>query len=199
MMALKNLHLVRVFENQGMLVQLLLTCLVDITPFLLLLSYFLFIIFYMYILAGANLGEEKDYPDMNPNLKKFTQVVRNSLGDVSMPDYSRWCKDDESCNPVFVGIIWSIFMLNTLFVFKFNFGGGSIFMFNLILVLVILLNFLISIIGQSYEKVWTFREIYIYRNKIELNCEYYICMKFLGYDTPFTSLLIHTPIRKIGE
>jgi hypothetical protein len=135
----------------------------------------------MYILAGANIGDEKDYPDMNPNLKKFTQVVRNSLGDVSMPDYSRWCKDDESCNLVFVGIIWSIFM------------------FNLILVLVILLNFLISIIGQSYEKVWTFREIYIYRNKMELNCEYYSFMNFWGYDTPFTCLLIHTPIRKIGQ
>jgi hypothetical protein len=45
MIALKNLHLIRVFENQGMLVQLLLTCLADITPFLMLLCYFMFVIF----------------------------------------------------------------------------------------------------------------------------------------------------------
>ena len=173
--------MIRVFENQGMLVQLLFTCIADITPFLMLLSYFMFIIFQMYILAGANLGDETDYPDMNPNLAKFTQVFRNSLGDISMPVYKKWCETNKKCNPVFVGIIWSIFM------------------FNNILVLIILLNFLISIIGQSYEKVWTYREIYIYRNKMELNCEYYICMNCLGYDTPFTSLLIHTPIRKIGE
>lgn len=45
MIAAKNLHLIRVFENQGMLVQLLLTCLADITPFLMLLCYFMFVIF----------------------------------------------------------------------------------------------------------------------------------------------------------
>ena len=64
MMALKTLHLVRVFEGQGMLVQLLFTCLADIKPFLMLLVYFMFIINIMYILTGANLGEDTDYPGM---------------------------------------------------------------------------------------------------------------------------------------
>jgi hypothetical protein len=108
-----------------------------------------------------------------------------------MPDYTKWCKVAGSdankkkkvsgCNPVFVGIIWIIFMLNN------------------VLVLVILLNFLISIIGQSYEKVWTYKEIYIYRNKMDLNSEYYAMMNFFGWDETFTSLKIFTPIRKIGQ
>ena len=66
MMALKTLHLIRVFENQGMLVQLLLTCLSDITLFLMYLSYFMFIIFQMYILAGASLGERNSQAIMTP-------------------------------------------------------------------------------------------------------------------------------------
>ena len=119
----------------------------------------------MYILTGANLGEAKDYPDMNPNLAMFTQVFVNSIGEISMPDYSRWCQDKvnkKKCNPVFVGTIWGVFM------------------FHNILVVIILLNFLISIIGQSYEKVWTYKEIYIFMNKMELNCEYYSFMNFWG-------------------
>ncbi len=45
MIAAKNLHLIRVFENQGMLVQLLLTCLEDISPFLMIICYLMFVIF----------------------------------------------------------------------------------------------------------------------------------------------------------
>lgn len=130
LMAMKTLHLMRVFEKQGMLVLLLFTCLTDMTPFLIILCFFLYVIFSMYKVTGANLGDESDYPDMNPSLAIFTQVFRNSLGDIAMPGYKLWCRDQSSyCNPVFVGMIWSLFM------------------FHNILVLIMLLNFLISIIG----------------------------------------------------
>lgn len=91
MMAMKSLHLLRVFQGQGMLVQLLFTCIVDITPFLSLFTYFVFIIYLMYILTGANLGSEEDYPLMNQYLAMWTQVFRNSLGDIAMPVYQKWC------------------------------------------------------------------------------------------------------------
>ena len=55
--------------------------------FLILFSYFLFIIYTMYILSGAKLGDDKDYPFMDPRLVIFTQVFKNSLGDIAMPDY----------------------------------------------------------------------------------------------------------------
>jgi hypothetical protein len=72
MLAFKNLHLLRVYEGQGMLVQLLFTCFFDIRHFMFLLCYFLFTLFFMYVLSGANLGDEKDYPEMYSYLASFT-------------------------------------------------------------------------------------------------------------------------------
>lgn len=49
----------------------------------------------------------------------------------------------------------------------------SVWIFNSLLMVIILLNFLIAVISQSYERVVSLQNIYNYTHKAEINLEYY--------------------------
>jgi hypothetical protein len=48
-----------------------------------------------------------------------------------------------------------------------------IWLFNIILMVIILLNFLIAVISQTYERVVSQQVRFSYSNKAEMNLEYY--------------------------
>ena len=58
------------------------------------------------------------------------------------------------------------------------------------LVLVILLNFLIAIISQSYENVMTKLEIFKYKTRVDFNLECLQVQEFLGRLEDFNTLLV---------
>lgn len=49
--------------------------------------------------------------------------------------------------------------------------GWLLFIFNEFFILIVLLNFLIAIIGQSYDEVMSKEEIDRYQSRVELNIE----------------------------
>lgn len=88
--------------------------------------------------SGYPLG---DYPDLNEFVANLLQTWRNSLANVAVPDYSRWsenlrAEEKEEALGLYsytmIFLIWTIWYLNLLFI------------------LLVLTNFLISIVGNAY-------------------------------------------------
>ena len=69
------------------------------------------------------------------------------------------------CNYLLVGVIWFTFFLNVM------------------VILIILLNFLIAIVSNSYEYVMSNQGRYKYSNINDLNYNYFLVKRFFGKDT----------------
>jgi hypothetical protein len=80
-----------------------------------------------------------DYDGLGFKMRAFLQMYRNSIGDISPPKYDLYLDIDKNItsteNTLMISIIWMVWFLNQVFI------------------LIILLNFLIAIISQSYEQV----------------------------------------------
>lgn len=86
---------------------------------------------------------------MNKHVATFIQVFRNSVVDTQMP-----IADDEDVSYTKAAWAWSVLIL------------GNVFFLN-----IVMLNFLISVIGSSYEEVMNKSIIYAYKDKTRLNVD----------------------------
>ena len=103
-----------------------------------------------------NTGPEAEYTDVNRYVLFFLQIFRNSVGDVKVPDYSFWNErltQDSAISNFMIYYSWLLWFANILFI------------------LIILLNFLIAIISQSYDSVIAKSTQVIYQNRAEFVAE----------------------------
>jgi hypothetical protein len=81
--------------------------------------------------------ETGDYDGLGFKMRAFLQMYRNSIGDIAPPKYDLYLDSELNItsteNTLMITIIWIVWFLNQVFI------------------LIILLNFLIAIISQSYE------------------------------------------------
>jgi hypothetical protein len=103
--------------------------------------------------------DDEDYVLMNGYVKQVIFAWKNSVGDVDIPDYSKWSAI-MSESPVSAKIMIVITWLN--------------WWLNHYIMLIIILNFLIAIISQSYEQVMTTSEVTKYEQRCQMNIEYYV-------------------------
>ena len=92
------------------------------------------------------------------------QTYRNGIGDISAPDYSYWDNGvNEKDNKFYIMLayIWMIWLGNQFFI------------------LIIMLNFLIAVISQTYDQVMSQSQILLYKRKADLNHECRIIKKFI--------------------
>ena len=85
------------------------------------------------------MSDEK-YSGLPEFWKHVLQAWRNSVGDIKIPDYSVWSErieDSPWSSGMMIFIIWITWWINQY------------------IMLIIMLNFLIAIIAQSYEDVMT--------------------------------------------
>jgi hypothetical protein len=151
----------RIVEDFGFLGQMVTLTVIDMSYFL---FYFIFFvgmftwINYTFHLIVAN-EETNDYPGVMNAMALVVMTFRNSIGDLAPPDYKEWLGEkeelDSSLKVVYVGIIWSVWVIQVIFM------------------IVTLLNFLIAVITQTYERVYGKKIIYVYNDKAELNKEYF--------------------------
>lgn len=101
---------------------------------------------------------------------QLIQVFRNSLGDINVPVYEYWQlrreKSQETFDDVVTQIIWAIFFINE------------------ILMLIVLLNFLIAIVSESYTYTNEIRVQFNYALKAELNQETFLQIKLFSLICP---------------
>ena len=87
---LKLLFFVRIFEDYGFLVQMIILCMQDLVPFF--MTYLLFLNFFAMCFVVLNCDIDEDVAD-TPILSRYQlmllQVYRTALGELSMPGYER--------------------------------------------------------------------------------------------------------------
>lgn len=121
-----------------------------------------------------------DYPDLNIYVANLIQTWRNSLANVAVPDYSKWSENlraeekDESFG------LYSYLMI---------FLSWLIWYLNLLFICLVLTNFLISIVGNSYGLIEQDVEL-IYALKSDLNQEVGLFNKWQNRVTPLDSMII---------
>lgn len=113
----------------------------------------------LYKMTGARFNMI-EYIEIFEFLAYLIQTTRNSIGDIQAPHYSYWLRIIQR-NPekrnlfawFMIAIIWSVFCF-----------------FNMILMLICMLNFLIAIISETYSKVNAnhTNNIYLYRSILNL-------------------------------
>lgn len=148
---MKVMSLLRCNMAFGRLVKLVMNCFKDVFAFLLFFMAWVFIFAKLFQITGAEIDEE-EYPRV-PLLSYYLFTFRATLGETTPPTYYFWEemikleKEDErgASFPTFmIYVIWIVWFL------------------NLFMNTVILLNFLIAIIGQSFETVISNRLTYQY-------------------------------------
>lgn len=130
---IKQLSLMRVFEEFGLLIQLVRKCIYDMRNFDIFLVIFIALFAFIYMILGAEfVNANDDYPYFDIGMIILIQTYRNSIGDISAPKYPGYEQlnnDSEIKANSMLGMIW-------MFAF-----------FNSFIVQIILFNFLIAIVS----------------------------------------------------
>ena len=102
--------------------------------------------------------EENDYEGLNTFFVYFIQILRNSLGDLAPPSYGIWIEKakfekDNKYGFLMINLIWGFWL------------------FQVVICLIVLLNFLIAIISQAYEDTINKTDQFLYLHRAALNLE----------------------------
>jgi len=140
----KFLEFLRANDTFSAQVKLVKLGLAEITPFGVFFTGWLFIFTTIFILEGALLYETDpdnlDYVEIPYFIATFIQVFRNSIGDISAPRYDFWLRSSQQSQGE---ITWSQGIM--IFVVWFT------FLFNIVFNLIMMMNFLIAIVSQSWD------------------------------------------------
>lgn len=142
-------------------------CLKDVTTFCLFYGFFLCIFGLLFVISGVSFTNEEDYLVLSPSTQLCIQVFRNSIGDLATPQYQFWV--DQSAKHSFISgsmilIAWTVWVLETFFV------------------LIVLLNFMIAIVSQSYEEVMSKRMVHKYLHIADMNTQSRTILSILDMD-----------------
>jgi hypothetical protein len=112
-------------------------------------------------ISGFVTFSEDDYPtDVNFVLATVTQTFRNSIGDINMPSIEAWKGTD--------------------YYIPMTFWAQALFFVSTYIMVIIMLNFLIAAISQSYDEVMGKEELYFAQSMADLNTESALVIDFLN-------------------
>ena len=138
---LKVFFYVRIFEEFGWIVELIGQCLKDMFTFTVFYVFLLFIYGTLYSVGGVNGGEADN---SEGNVLYWISVFRYSIGDIfDLPTYSYWEKNMDNGGGANLVILINL----------------GIFISQLFLMLIVMLNFLIAVISQTYENIMSKRVV----------------------------------------
>lgn len=124
---------------------------------------------------------QDDYPDLHEFIGIVITTWRNSLDNVAPPDYSKWSenlKKEYEDN----GLGWYSYIMIYM--------SWTIWFFNLLFILLVLTNFLISIVGNAYGEALDVEQQIGYALKSDLNQEVSLFNKWQGRDEELDSIII---------
>ena len=132
----------QVYRSFGILRTLIILCLSDITPFSCYMCMYLLMFAVFFKVLGVNVKADA-YPGMNDFGMQFINTFENAIGNVQNPDVNLWI-NSENPSKSMVTLIYFIWFVNQF------------------LATIVLINFLIAVISQSYENVMNKLIIHIY-------------------------------------
>jgi hypothetical protein len=90
--SIKIMELLRMYEQLGNLIALLVTAIFDISGFLMFFAIFIVTISAFYRMVGATF-DDQEYTGVYEFMIYFMQTLNNSIGDISTPNYKYWLKE----------------------------------------------------------------------------------------------------------
>jgi len=156
--SMKLLFYFKMFEEFGKFQHMVGAALGGIKIFLPFMLFWMLIFSCQIYTIGSNYPQD-DYPNLHDFTGIFLTTWRNSLGDVAAPDYSNWSKNLRSEEKE--GLGWYSYTMIYI--------TWLIWFFNLLFVLLVLVNFLISIVGNSYGSALDEEQAIAYALKSDLN------------------------------
>ena len=181
----KLLFYLRIFESFSNQISLIGYCLVDMIPFMVFFIGSIVVFSILFRICGMEIFLD-DYAGFNTQSAYLVYAYRNSIGDLSAPVYNFWLSQEKN-NPQFA---W--FMIKTIWFFWF---------FNQMVNLIILLNFLIALIGETYGHITSQKIVFAYDHRASLNQECRLIFNAIGIFVPAIDFLIvhHEVEEKIGQ
>lgn len=174
MCTIKLMQFLRYNENFGFLIQMILTVFVDLFPFLTI--FIVTVFFFSLVMVIMDSGfDDGDYPKVQRFLIIFLQNFRNSIGDFEAVSYENWHTAEPALRSHALSIIWLFWLLNVF------------------LMVIVLLNFLIAEVSQTYDKVKSQGKMLLYQKKAELNLLAYKIFKMFGSRSYFKVLVFTGP------
>jgi hypothetical protein len=161
-MMLKFMVYLKGFEEFGKLVELIKKCFRDILDFSLIFMLFniVFVVIGLVMEVDVDTGDDGEpaYAGLNKKIYLLIYTWRNSVGDLGVPQYSFWTDGYalglDTSSDIMIVFIWLIWFLNQY------------------INLIIGLNFLISIVGQSYEQVMSMQTFQTFTQRCKILSEY---------------------------
>ena len=107
------------------------------------------------------LSDKPHYPGMERFVSYMLYAFLNSIGDLQIPNYDDWLiqrgqgKITEVQELFAILLVWGIWLVQAM------------------LMVIVMLNYLIAVISQAYERVVNMREIYNYYYKAQINLDYF--------------------------
>jgi predicted membrane protein len=165
----KLMFFMRVSENFSSLVKLINNVIAQVGPFTIFFTMWMITMCLLFRVSGITLIEgSDDYPEVNGYFALFMQNFRNSIGDISTPQHSYWFPTTiKGLSKGAQALETDATSVQTIMAY----WGWVLFLFNEFFILIVLLNFLIAIIGQSYDEVMSKEEIDRYNSRCALNIE----------------------------
>jgi len=177
MCTIKLMQFLRYNENFGFLIQMILTVFIDLFPFLTIFVVLVFFFSLVMVITDADF-ERDDYSKVDRFICLFLQVFRNSVGDIGAVRYKHWL-DAEQAGETTKGyamlIIWFFWVV------------------NIFIMLIVMLNFLIAEVSQTYDKVKGQGKMLLYQKKAELNLLACKIFKMFGRRSSFKVLVFTGP------
>ena len=155
---------VRIFEEYGFLVQMVIFVIQSLIPFGIVYLIFVVIFSICNFVLKMDISEEEDEAQkFNYFEKTLLQTLRTGLGEMGMPAFSQVLEEEDTIfRTMNIYLIWILWFL-TVFV-----------------LLIFMINFLIAVITSAYQRVMNYQKIISYKHKTDLNYETYMLLsKFI--------------------
>ena len=175
---LKLLNYIKYKEQFCFLVKMLTQVFKDLYPFMTIFMLNVYV-FAMVDFVMENETEGEEYKNMLRTFGSFIKIFRNSIGDISAVKLNHWSQEniegDLMLSRLATGIVWSFWFIN---VFTMT---------------IVLLNFVIAEVGNTYNDIKSSGNIFLYQQKAEMNFVASNISSFFGKSTKFVALVFTTP------
>lgn len=161
----KLLFFVRIFNEYGYLVQLIIYCVKDLIPFLTSYITLLFVFTICYIVVKLEVDPEVKVAGLNDFFRTLLETFRCAIGELALPGYNNLMAKQDGLKvtmkphtiyrDINVYLIWFIFFIQTYFM------------------QILMLNFMIAVIMSTHERVvgGKLQMVICYKHRADLNYE----------------------------
>ena len=176
----KVLFFLQINDRLSFLIRMVSKCLRDVLPFIGVLSLWIVVFSLLFIILGIEINK-KDFHHMHQFPIQLIQNFQNSQGDIKLPVYDSWLRAASTKNEA------NMHMSHAMIAFVWIFWAANQFFLG-----VILMNFAIGIVTETYDEVMSKEKSSKFLQKCTINREASQLLQGLGIGSSLESFVLAT-------